>query len=93
MQTVKQGGAMKRVQVVVDLPEWAAAALEAAPWPVDLCGATVAERLAYLAVEYADLENSRVQGVAKRQERRKLYDKLGVPFPTPPHLEDDDIPF
>ena len=87
---------MKRVRVVVDLPEWAAAAIEAAPMPVDLCGATVAERLAFLAVEYADAEISRVQGVAKRRERKTLYKKLGLPPPSNPYEdedEDDNIPF
>lgn len=85
---------MKRVQIVVDLPEWVAAALEAAPWPVDLCGVTVAERLAYLAFEYADLENSRLQRVAKRKERKTLYGKLGLPPPPNPYEdEDDNIPF
>lgn len=85
---------MKRVRVVVHLPEWVVAAIEAAPMPVDLCGATVAERLGFLAVEYADAEISRVQGIAKRRERKMLYKKLGLPPPPNPYEdEDDNIPF
>lgn len=85
---------MKRVRVVVELPEWVYDAIKAAPMPVDLCGATVADRLGFLAVEYADAEIRRLVEVSKRKERRALYRKLGLPLPPPPGYDsDDDIPF
>lgn len=84
---------MERRRITVDLPEWAAAAIEAAPMPVELCGATVAERLAFMAVEYADGEVSRKAAAEERKARRSLYGKLGLPPPKTPGVEDDDIPF
>lgn len=85
---------METRRVVLDLPEWAAAAIEAAPMPVDLCGKTLAERIGYMAVEYADAEVSRKKEVEKRKSRAAMYGKLGLPLPPPPGQDDDDsIPF
>ena len=76
------------MQVIVDLPDHVAAALLRWHIPPELCGATLEERLHWLAV---DLAESVERGEADAT-RRNLYRKFGIAL-SDDDEQDDDIPF
>lgn len=67
------------VRVMLDLPDWVAEALTEWQIPEEHCGASLAERLEWLADDMA----LRVQGENKR---RKLSDALGITDKTGDNL-------
>lgn len=75
------------MRVTIDLPDHAAAALLRWRIPPELCGATLEERLHWLAVDWAE---SVEKGEADAK-RRDLYRKFGIAL-SDDDEQDDDIP-
>lgn len=68
------------MKLTIELPDWIAAELSAAPLPPELVGPSVEERLIWLADDAA----LRLQEVRKSAELHKLFGVLDL---------DDEIPF
>lgn len=76
------------MKVTVDLPDWIVAALLRAYVPEELAGATIEERLYFIADDWAVT----IMSHEAQLKRQRLYEAMGVPFPEDDESMGDDPP-